>query len=71
MVVVLMLLSGVVVGLVGLFELFGKIYIYDLLFLVGFGFIGIAIVLVGCNLFVGVVVVVLLFVYLDVVSNFL
>ncbi|MGN6301635.1 MAG: ABC transporter permease [Angustibacter sp.] len=69
MVVASMLLSGAVAGLVGLPELLGKTYTYDLSFPAGLGFTGIAIALVGRNSPVGVGVAALLFAYLDVASN--
>ncbi len=69
MVLVSMLLSGAVAGLVGLPELLGKTYTYDLSFPAGLGFTGIAIALVGRNSPVGVAVAALLFAYLDVASN--
>jgi simple sugar transport system permease protein len=69
MVVASMLLSGAVAGLVGLPELLGKTYTYDLSFPAGLGFTGIAIALVGRNSPVGVAVAALLFAYLDVASN--
>ncbi|HEX3004968.1 MAG TPA: ABC transporter permease [Angustibacter sp.] len=69
MVVASMVLSGAVAGLVGLPELLGKTYTYDLSFPAGLGFTGIAIALVGRNSPVGVAVAALLFAYLDVASN--
>ncbi len=69
MVVASMLLSGAVAGLVGLPELLGKTYTYDLSFPAGLGFTGIAIALVGRNSPVGVAIAALLFAYLDVASN--
>ena len=69
MVVASMLLSGAVAGLVGLPELLGKTYTYDLSFPAGLGFTGIAIALVGRNSPVGVGIAALLFAYLDVASN--
>jgi general nucleoside transport system permease protein len=69
MVLVSMVLSGAVAGLVGLPELLGKTYTYDLSFPAGLGFTGIAIALVGRNSAIGVGVAALLFAYLDVASN--
>ncbi|KQX69993.1 ABC transporter permease [Angustibacter sp. Root456] len=69
MIVASMVLSGAVAGLVGLPELLGKTYTYDLSFPAGLGFTGIAIALVGRNSPVGVAVAALLFAYLDVASN--
>jgi len=69
MVLVAMLLSGAVAGLVGLPELLGKTYTYDLSFPAGLGFTGIAIALVGRNSPVGIGLAALLFAYLDTASN--
>ncbi len=69
MVLISMLLSGAVAGLVGLPELLGKTYTYDLSFPAGLGFTGIAIALVGRNSPIGVGFAALLFAYLDTSSN--
>jgi simple sugar transport system permease protein len=69
MVVASMFLSGAVAGLVGLPELLGKTYTYDLSFPAGLGFTGIAIALVGRNSPAGIALAALLFAYLDTASN--
>jgi general nucleoside transport system permease protein len=69
MVLAAMVLSGAVAGLVGLPELLGKTYTYDLSFPAGLGFTGIAIALVGRNSPVGIALAALLFAYLDTASN--
>jgi general nucleoside transport system permease protein len=69
MVLTAMVLSGAVAGLVGLPELLGKTYTYDLSFPAGLGFTGIAIALVGRNSPVGIALAALLFAYLDTASN--
>ena len=60
-----MLLSGAVAGLIGLPEVLGDSYKYDLAFTRGLGFTGIAVALVGRNHPAGVAVGALLFGWLD------
>ena len=60
-----MLLSGAVAGLIGLPEILGDSYKYDLGFTRGLGFTGIAIALIGRNHPAGVAVGALLFGWLD------
>ncbi|WP_426562700.1 ABC transporter permease [Angustibacter sp. McL0619] len=69
MVLISMALSGAIAGLVGLPELLGKTYSYDLSFPAGLGFTGIAIALIGRNSPIGVGVAALFFAYLNVASN--
>lgn len=68
MVVASMLLSGAVAGLVGMPILLGEAYSYSLQFPAGYGFIGIAIALVGRNNPVGMAFGALLFAYLNAAS---
>jgi general nucleoside transport system permease protein len=65
MIVVAMLLSGGVAGLIGLPVLLGSSHHYALDFPEGFGFIGIAIALLGRNHPVGIVFAALLWAFLD------
>jgi simple sugar transport system permease protein len=60
-----MLLSGAVAGLIGLPEVLGDSYKYDLAFTRGLGFTGIAVALVGRNHPAGVAIGALLFGWLD------
>lgn len=60
-----MLLSGAVAGLIGLPEILGNSYKYDLAFTRGLGFTGIAVALVGRNHPAGVAIGALLFGWLD------
>jgi len=69
MVITSMVISGAIAGLVGLPELLGKTFAYDLSFPAGLGFKGIAIALVGRNKPVGIALAALLFAYLDIASN--
>ena len=69
MVITSMVISGAIAGLVGLPELLGKTYAYDLSFPAGLGFKGIAIALVGRNKPIGIALAALLFAYLDIASN--
>ncbi|GAA4347776.1 ABC transporter permease [Angustibacter luteus] len=69
MVLISMALSGAIAGLVGLPELLGKTYQYDLSFPAGIGFTGIAIALVGRNSPIGVAIAALFFAYLNTSSN--
>jgi ABC-type uncharacterized transport system permease subunit len=71
MIVVAMLISGGVAGLVGMPELLGHSHHYALDFPTGFGFIGIAIALLGRNHPVGIALAALLWAFLDESSQIL
>ena len=66
MVLAVMLLSGAVAGLIGMPQLLGASYAYNLDFPAGLGFTGIAIALLGRNSPVGIVFGALLWAFLDV-----
>jgi general nucleoside transport system permease protein len=65
MVVVTMLLSGAVAGLIGMADLLGDSYQFDLDFATGLGFTGIAIALLGRNHPLGIAAAAFLFGWLD------
>lgn len=71
MIVVSMLASGAIAGLVGLPELLGKEFSYTLGFPAGYGFIGIAVALLGRNNPIGIAFGALLWAFLDVSSQIL
>ena len=66
MVLAVMLLSGAVAGLIGMPQLLGASYAYNLDFPAGLGFTGIAIALLGRNSPVGIIFGALLWAFLDV-----
>jgi ABC-type uncharacterized transport system permease subunit len=66
MVLLVMLLSGALAGLIGMPQLLGASYTYNLDFPAGLGFTGIAIALLGRNSPVGIVFGSLLWAFLDV-----
>ena len=65
MILKVMLLSGATAGLVGLPDLFGLYHRYTIDFVVGLGFTGIAVALVGRNHPVGIALAAFLFGFLD------
>jgi simple sugar transport system permease protein len=66
MVLYVMLLSGAVAGLIGMPQLLGAAYTYNLDFPAGLGFTGIAIALLGRNSPIGIIFGALLWAFLDV-----
>lgn len=71
MVFVTMLISGAIAGLVGLPDLLGKDFTYTLQFPTGYGFVGIAIALLGRNHPLGIAFGAMLWAFLDVSSQVL
>ncbi|GLX95602.1 ABC transporter permease [Herbidospora sp. NBRC 101105] len=71
MIVYAMLISGAMAGLIGMPQLLGESYTYNLNFQAGLGFTGIAIALLGRNNPVGIVFAALLWAFLDVSANIL